>query len=170
MRGGGSQGRFDYRHEVAHMYEGMADDLYQPVGQTLTWWVFDKAGSQVDPIYDVAGPQEGRVWFEPVPVPVLGARLSQQGSDQSQQGFYTSDELSVVLSVGQVDMIIRDIVDSPDAHLADRFEYKDAIWTPNRIWPRGALRGEFVVVSVSARQVKPDELVNDAAFVDYVNG
>lgn len=170
MRGGGTQGRFDYRHEVDHMYEGMTDDLYQPVGMTLDWWVYNAEATTVDPIYDVAGPTVGRAWLDPVPVPVLGARLTQQRSEQSQQGFYTSDMLSVVINVGQVDLIVRDLVDNPDPHLSDRFEYKGAIWSPKQIWPRGALRGEYSVVSVQAYQVKPDEMVNDEQFAEYAAG
>jgi len=70
MRGNKVQGRFKIDFESKSMDEGIVDDLRDPVGTTVSWWVWDQAyldanpNLVVDDIYDVssATPGEGRRW------------------------------------------------------------------------------------------------------------
>ena len=60
MRGSKVQGRFKIDYENKSMEEGMVDELRDPVGTEVNWYVWDEDALQtnysdwVDPIYDVS--------------------------------------------------------------------------------------------------------------------
>lgn len=170
MRGATQGGRFDSRYEVSSMYEGMADELYDPAGVVLVWFVFDPDRTVVDPIYDVGDqPTGGRRWTGPYRVPVLGVRMFQGETAQNKRGFYTSDTLHAVINAGQIEKVLRDIHSNTDIHLKDRFLYRGELWEPTRIWCRGVVKTDYTVVSLDASQVKSEQVVNDFQFLAYAD-
>ena len=60
MRGSKVQGRFKIDYENKSMEEGVVDELRDPVGTEVDWWVWDPNAlaedyeTWVDPIYDVS--------------------------------------------------------------------------------------------------------------------
>lgn len=168
MRGSSQGGRFDIRYEVDAMYEGMSDDLYDPVGTTFKWFVYDAASTSVDPIYDVGDPGHGgRHWTGPYRVPVLGARFIQGEASQDKRGMYQSDTLHAVINVSQLQGVLPTLLDDPDLHDKDRFLWRSELWQPIRLWPRGRVSSFTTVVSLDAIQVKDDQLVNDTYFSQF---
>lgn len=80
---------------------------------------------------------------------------------QNDRGFYQVDTLRLFINYDDVTHFIPDLTDNPDQHLKDRVEFRDQIYVPNRIFPRGQVQMEYVVLTVDLTQVKDEEMVND---------
>jgi hypothetical protein len=161
MRGSHGLGRFDAEFEVKSIRRGISRDLQRPVGQHVDWYIYDLEESGTDPVYDVGSPSVGRVWRKPFRVPVVNAEIYQANLFQNDRGFYTVDTLRIVINFDDMVRIIPSLETHPDQHLVDRIGYRDAIFTPNRIFPRGQVGFEYMGVLVESTQVKPEEMVND---------
>lgn len=164
-------GRFNQRHDVDNIFEGMAHDLQAYEGQVVLWYMFDREASVVDPIYDVGSQSSGgtgREWKAPITVPALSV-IRTEGAEQDQErGSYTTDSVHVVLSYEQavrVGMVNLDRF--ADRRLNDRFVWNGVVYSPTRVQARGLVRHQHTVVGVDALQVNSEELVNDADFVLY---
>lgn len=165
-------GRFNQRHDVENIFEGMAEDLQAYEGQVVLWHVFDREASVVDPIYDVGsqdpGSVTGREWKKPIVVPVLSV-IRTEGNEQDQErGSYTTDSIHVVISYDQATKVgMVDLDRHADRRLNDRFVWNGVVYSPTRVQARGLVRHQHTVVGVDALQVNSEELVNDADFVLY---
>lgn len=161
MRGTHPMGRFDAEYEVKSMRRGISRDLQVPAGQTVNWYFYDPVASESDPVYDVGSNEGGRVWKDPIAVPVVNAFIYQADQYQNDRGFYTVDTLRVVINYDDVIRFIPSLDAQPDIHLLDRVEFRGTLYTPNRIFPKGQIGYEYMGLLVEATQVKPEESVND---------
>lgn len=176
MRGSKIQGRFGMDYEAKSMYEGIAEDLGGQVGVEVDWfrwsteYLEDNYETIVDDIYDVSnssGEQTGRRWMLPFNMPVIMAQVIRSSNIMNQRGFYTSDNLRLVMNVGDVQRLIPQMLTAPNAHIRDRIIYKGQVYTPSRVLPRGSFGYRYAVVTIDCNQVNPEELVNDPQFKQY---
>lgn len=169
MRGENLMGRFDSIYEVESIGVGIDQDLQNPVGQYVDWWVFDPTHTKTDPVYDVGDYVEiGRQWRNPFRVPVVMATIVQGSSYQNERGFYTKDNLSMVINAVVMYELLPDMAYTPDRHLADRITYRGKLFTPTLIYPKGHIQDHLVVTRIDAEEVKPEEVVNDPQFAAWV--
>jgi hypothetical protein len=167
VRGGGGNltGRFTTTFEVESIGQGITQDLQNPVGQSVLWWVFNPDGTHVDPTYDVGDYwNRGRVWFTPIELPVVLATIEQGPGGHNERGMYTVDFLRLVINTPEVLPYLPNIVMEPDKHLLDRIEYRGALFQPTTIYPKGHVQHDMVVIQVEAEQIKDEEVVNDPQF------
>lgn len=165
MRGNDlTDGRFTLPFEVYSIHEGIGDDLQQPVGQFLDWWVWDPESTVMDQTYDVGGYSGGRFWEYPIRMPVVDATIIQDDMYQNPRGFYTSDTMSFTINAGDVYRLLPDMLDSPDVHYKDRIQWRGSLFVPVKIYPKGYIRDLLVTVVVDAMQVTAEENVNDNQF------
>ncbi len=177
MRGNKVQGRFKIDFESKSMDEGMVDDLRDPVGTTVSWWVWDQAyldanpNLVVDDIYDVSSttPGEGRRWKSPFELPVIMAQQIRSSNVMNERGFYVTDTLRLVVSVSDVNILIPDMITNPTTHIKDRIAFQEKIFVPTRVMPRGRYKERYSVVTIDCNQVNAEELVNDPQFQSYAS-
>lgn len=161
MRGGNVLGRFDPELEIKSIRHGISQDLQRPVGQSVRWYVYDPESTTVDDVYDVGASTGGRVWKEPLTLPVINAYVFQNEMYQNDRGFYTVDTLRVFVNYDDVIRHIPTLDSDPDTHLRDRVEFRGQMYAPNRVFPRGQINYDYAVLTVDLTQVKPEEQVND---------
>ena len=176
MRGSKLPGRFGMDYEAKSMYEGIAEDLGGQVGVEVDWfrwqeyYLDENYDTIVDEIYDVSnssGPSTGRRWMLPFNMPVVMAQVIRSSNIMNQRGFYTSDNLRLVMNVGDVERLIPQMLTTPNLHIKDRILYKGQVYVPSRVLPRGSFGYRYAVVTIDCNQVNPEELVNDPQFKQY---
>jgi len=172
MRGTKLQGRFDMDYESSSMYEGIAEDLGGVVGQEVDWfrwqeyYLTENYTNIVDPIYDVSNstPGKGRRWMLPFKMPTVMAQMVRGTNVMNERGFYVADTLRVVMNVGDVQRMLPGLLSDSNSHIKDRVVYRDEVYVPTRVLPRGSFGYRWAVVTVDFNQVNPEELVNDPQF------
>lgn len=172
MRGSKVQGRFKVDFENKSMEEGMVDELRDPVGTEVDWWLWDPNAlaanypTWVDPIYDVSNQEDGkgRRWNEPFKVPVIMAQQLRGTNIMNERGFYTTDTLRLVIAVADVNRLIPAMITDPSVHIKDRIVFHNSVFVPTRVLPRGLYKDFYSVVTIDCNQVNPEELVNDPQF------
>lgn len=179
MRGSKLQGRFNMDYESKSIYEGITEDLGDPVGQEVDWFQWSPEyfrqnySAIVDDIYDVSnaaivgGVGEGRRWASPINVPTVMAQIIRSTNVMNERGFYVSNTLRLVLNVGEVERLIPSMLKDPSAHIKDRVVYLGSVYTPTRVLPRGSFGTRWAVVTIDFNQVNPEELINDPQFNMY---
>lgn len=179
MRGGNEgtdrNSRFDMDYEAKSIYEGIAEELGGTVGVDVDWYRWkeyfleDNYNDIVDDIYDVSSsvPGKGRRWMLPFKMPVVMAQLIRSTNVMNERGYYVSDTLRLVLNVGDVQRLDPTIISDPNTHIKDRVVYRDQVWIPTRVVPRGSFGYRWAVVTVDFNQVNSEELVNDPQFQRY---
>lgn len=161
MRGGNVVGRFDPEFEVKSMRTGTSQDLERPVGQEVKWFVYDAAATTVDPVYDVGSDTGGRVWKAPLMLPTVNTYVFQNEMYMNDRGFYTVDTLRLFINYDDVLRYLPTLETDPDTHLYDRVEFRTQIYVPNRVFPRGQINMDYMMLTVDLTQVKTEEMVND---------
>lgn len=164
-----ARGRFDTSYERASIYDGIQSELQRTVGQTVDWLVFDEADSERDSIYAVAATETGRQWKRRVRINAFGAFIYQGSSGHNNRGFYNTDTLLVSCTADQIMKTMPDIVTEPDQHVLDRIAYRGKLFVPTTISLLGLLQDFHTVISVEARQINPEEAVNDEQFTANQN-
>ena len=139
----------------------MSQDLQRVVGQEVDWFVFDAAATVVDDIYDVGSNDGGRAWKAPFRMPVVNAYVFQNELYQNDRGFYNVDTLRLFINYDDVLRFLPTLETDPDPHLRDRVMFREQMYTPNRVFPKGQINMEYMVLTVDLTQVKPEEQVND---------
>jgi hypothetical protein len=176
MRGGGADnGRFSIDYEAKSIYEGMGEELGATVGVDVSWFRWQEGFLEenyddiVDPIYDVSSSEEGkgRRWMLPFKMPAIMAQLIRSTNVMNERGFYVSDTLRLVISVGDVQRLLPELLGTPNKHIKDRIVYRGQVFVPTRVMPRGAFGYRWAVVTVDCNQVNSEELVNDPQFQNY---
>jgi hypothetical protein len=161
MRGNNVIGRFDQELEVKSIRHGITQDLQVPTGQTVDWYRFDSAATTVDRIYDVGSSTGGRKWKKPFTLPVVNAYVFQNEIYQNDRGFYAVDTLRLFVNYDDVIRFIPTLDSDPDQHIKDRCKFRGQMYMANRIFPRGQVQYDYVVLTVDLTQVKTEEQVND---------
>jgi hypothetical protein len=161
-------GRFTSDWETNEINDAIYKDLREPAGTTVLWYVWDKAGSSVDPVYDVGAPDGvGRKWKAPVEIPVVKAVIKQGQTDLVQEGFYNSDRIHLTIERDVMMHLIPDLFDNPDPLNRDRFVWKGEVFRPLISQEAGIVLERFTILSFDAQQVMSDEMVNDPQFQAY---
>jgi hypothetical protein len=177
MRSSDIQGRFSIDYEAKSMYEGVAEDLGGTVGTEVSWfrwqnyYLEENYTDIVDDIYDVSssGSTKGRRWMLPFDFPVVMAQLIRSANVMNERGFYVSDTLRLVLNVGEVQRLLPSLLSDPSNHIKDRIVYRDQVFVPTRVLPRGAFGTRFAVVTIDCNEMNAEELVNDPQFQKYAS-
>lgn len=173
-RAGGPGGRFDHRFEADSISQGIIDELQEPFGTTVEWYVYDTVLTTVDAIYDVGQNDSngGRAWIGPFWVPVVSANLNQGDVPQTDhEGYYNVDQLHLVCAIDSVKKAgITDIATNPSRHQSDRIIWRGEVWKPKDVQPRGVVGpSRYVVLGIQCDQVSPEEMVNDITFQKYAS-
>ena len=177
MRGTKVQGRFKIDFENKSMEEGMVDELRDPVGSEVDWWVWDAAAlaadynTWVDPIYDVSNqtPGQGRRWKDPIKLPVIMAQQLRGTNIMNERGYYVVDTLRLVVSVADVNRLLPALLTDPNQQIKDRVVFQDEVFVPTRVLPRGRYANFYSVVTIDLNQLNPEQLVNDPQFQSYTS-
>lgn len=177
MRGNKVQGRFKIDFESASMEEGVTDELRDPVGTEVDWYVWDEEYFQankdtiIDPIYNVSDEtaDNGSVWKPAIKVPVILSQQLRGTNVMNERGLYVVDTLRLVLGVADVKRLLPTLVNNPNPHIKDRIVFQDEVFIPTRVLPRGRYKDNYSVVTVDTNQCNPEELVNFKQFLDYAN-
>lgn len=175
MRSSDVQGRFNLDYEAKSLYEGVAEDLGGTVGTEVSWfrwqdyYLEENFNDIVDDIYDVSSsePNKGRRWMLPFNFPVVMAQLIRSTNVMNERGFYVTDTLRLVINVGDAQRLLPSLLSNPSNHIKDRIVYRDEVFVPARVLPRGAFGTRFSVVTIDCNQMNPEELVNDPQFQKY---
>jgi hypothetical protein len=175
MRGTKVQGRFKVDFEKMSMEEGVVDELRDPVGTAVDWYVWDQAYFEahptnvVDDIYDVSnqGNGLGRKWKDPFSVPVIMGQLMRSTNIMNERGFYVTDTLRLVIAVADVERLLPAMLTDPSTHIKDRVVFQDEVFVPTRVLPRGRYKDYYSVITLDLNQTNPEEMVNDVQFQAY---
>ena len=175
MRGNKVQGRFKIDFESLSMDEGIVDELRDPVGTVVSWWMWDDAAlaadyeNWVDPIYDVSNqdPTKGRRWNDPFDLPVIMAQQLRGTNVMNERGYYTTDTLRLVIAVDDLNRLLPAMVTNPNQQIKDRVVFQGEVFVPTRVLPRGRYKDRYSVVTIDCNQINPEELVNDPQFQAY---
>ena len=160
-------GRFDSEFEQNSIEDGIAEDLRNPVGSSVQWWVYDSVNSTTDPIYDTGSETAGLVWTGPTNLPVVRAVIQQGQVVQSERGFYKVNALH--LTVLGVDILKVDagVLNNPAIENRARVVWHGQVFRPFYIQQRGIILDTFSLVSIDLMQMSPEELVNESQFASY---
>lgn len=181
MRGEQVLGRFTIDHERGSIIGGTQKEVVRTVGYDVEWWLFDAVNSLIDPIYDVGSSAGGRRWIGPTPITVVNASLIQGYTMQSAEGFYNTDVLDLTINMDVIEMGSRSGSDSPqirelkylpsnpDGYLRDRVVFRQQVFTPKQVLPKGIITNDYTLFSIQCVQVNSEEMVNDPQFQDYAN-
>ena len=175
MRGSKIQGRFNLDYEKMSIYEGIAEDLGGTVGVDVDWWrwqdyyLVENSDTVVDSIYDVSSSVAGggRRWMLPFKMPVVMAQFVRGTNVMNQRGFYVTDTLRLVINVGDAQRLLPELITDSNTHIKDRIVYRNEVFVPTRVLPRGSFGYNWAVVTVDCNQVNPEELVNDPQFLKF---
>lgn len=175
LRGTDVQGRFTIDFEASSIWEGIRDELASPVGVQVDWYTWEHdfdLDLVADDIYDTSNPTPGlgRSWNNPVKVPVVTAQIFQGQISQNDRGFYNVDTMRVVINAEDAVKFFPDILTAPDDHIKDRIVFRNEVFTPIRVYPRGHMEYKFAVVTIDCAQVNAEELVNDPQFQQFAKG
>lgn len=172
MRGTKVQGRFKIDYESKSMEEGIVDELRDPVGTAVSWWIWDQAyldanpSLVVDDIYDVSSqtPGEGRRWKTAFSLPVIMAQQLRGTNVMNERGYYVTDTLRLVVAVADVQRMLPALLIDPNTHIKDRVVFQGEAFVPTRVLPRGRYEERYSVITIDCNQVNSEELVNDPQF------
>jgi hypothetical protein len=179
MRGGRESGdlnsRFNLDYEAYSIYEGIAEELGGTVGVDVDWFRWqeyfleENYNDIVDEIYDVSSSTtgKGRRWMLPFKMPVVMAQAVRGTNVMNERGFYVTDTLRLVINAGDAQRLLPSLITDSNSHIKDRILYRDEVYVPTRVLPRGQFGYRYGVVTVDCNQVNPEELVNDPQFLRY---
>ncbi len=181
MRGEQVIGRFNINHERSSIISGTTKEVVRTVGYDIEWWLYRQDLTVVDPIYDVGSSSSGggRRWEGPFSISVINATITQGVTVQGDRGFYNTDILSVTINMDVIDGSslsggeslpipqLKYLPTNPDAYLRDRIVFRDQVFTPKRVLPKGIITDDYTLFDIDCYQVNPEELINDPQFQEY---
>ena len=161
----GKKGRFTVDYDTNEVYQALAG--YQSTsGDEITYFRYDSVNSQVDDIYG-EGTGVGKKYIATV-MPVEHATHDEGGNQNTPEGFYTNDALTITASYDQLrraGLSRLDIMTSN--YLKDRVVYDQKVFRIEAIHVVGQVQERDIMVGMDCTQVKPDELVDDVQFAQY---
>lgn len=181
MRGEYPAGRFNINHERGSIIAGTTRDVVRMVGYQIEWWLYREDLTVVDDIYDVGHNSGGRIWDGPHHLNVINATLTQGMTMQNERGFYNADVLDLTINMDVIDGSslsggdslpipeLKYLPSNPDAYLRDRIVFKNEVFTPKQILPKGIITNDYTLFGIQCVQVNTEELVNDPQFSAYAN-
>lgn len=161
-------GRFSVDFETSEIYKGLRD-WQRWTGDEIYYFRFAYDQSTIDPVYGEAAGTLGRVYFGPNTIPALHVIHIEGDNDNTEYGFYSNDRAHVTLSFDQIKRMGLDRMDlNNQNYLKDRFVYDTKVFRVTSVQVMGQIQQKDIIVSIDATQVKPDEMVNDIQFAQYV--
>ena len=104
----------------------------------------------------------------PFKMPVVMAQLIRSTNVMNERGYYVTDTLRIVINAGDAKRMLPSLAgDNPGQHIKDRILYRNQVFTPTRVMPRGHFGYKWAVVTIDCNEVNPEELVNDPQFQRY---
>lgn len=168
-RVGWKGGRFSVDFETSEIYKGLRD-WQRWTGDNVYYFRFAYDQSSVDPVYGEADSPMGRVYFGPNLIPALHVIHIEGDNDNTEDGFYYNDRAHITLSFDQLKRTGLDRMDlNTQNYLKDRFIYDTKVFRVTSVQILGQIQQKDIIVSIDATQVKPDEMVNDFQFAQYVS-
>ena len=162
------RGRFSSDFETNQINEGMRGYQSAQTYDEVQYYRFSHRLSEMGDVYD-EGVGVGKVYRPPVTVPVLHAIHDEGANEDLDTGFYFNDDLHITASFDQLfrtGLVFQDI--RTNKYLKDRIVYDTRVFKVTNIEILGQVRERDVIVSIQATQVKPDELVNDPQFAEFL--
>lgn len=114
-----------------------------------------------------SGVGKGRRWMLPFAMPTLMAQIIRSTNFMNERGYYVTDTLRIVINVGDAERLLPDLLVNPNAHIKDRIVYKNQVFIPTRVLPRGSFGNRYAVITIDCNQMNSEELVNDPQFQKY---
>jgi hypothetical protein len=128
-------------------------------GQWVQWFRLNKSATISDPMF---GTGPGRVWYTPVIVPVIDARIIRPPRNFDDDGLYLVDRAHLVLSYRA---FFNTVLPDPDTdgknHYGDRAGLDGVLYTVTDFIPQGRIASNFLTISVDLIQVAYSELNED---------
>jgi hypothetical protein len=159
-------GRFNANYETTDIM-GTLRGRQSEIGERVQYYRFSHADEAGDDLYD-EGTGAGKVYVGPYRIPALHVINSQGPSQDTTQGQYTVNNLSVTASfdalrkMGFTDMDIEHA-----KYLSDRVVYDNKVFRVTSIAVLGQIQSRDIIVGLECTQVSPDELVNDRQFAHW---
>lgn len=136
-------------------------------GDWVDYYRYNADATQVDPIYDEAT-GAGRIYYAPVRIPILHATLVPGENQNTNVGFYYNDTLTILCAFDQFTMTGMDYADVLEGDfLKDRVYYNQKVFRTLSMTPRGKIQERPITVAIECTQLKPDELIDDQAFLPW---
>lgn len=157
------RGAFNPDSETERIFAGMAG--WRDVnGDWIYYFRYNTNASQMDDVYDEAV-GVGRVYNGPIRVPAIHVVHVQGANEYGDMGFYYNDQLVATVSFDQLSGVGLTYADvTAGQYLKDRMLYNDQIYRIEQISSKGKIQERSVIVSITATQMKPDELIDDPQF------
>jgi hypothetical protein len=154
--------------------DGITQDLTNPAGTFAEWWSYNATASVTDDVYDVEPIGPGRVWNGPAPLHVVRASIAQGTTHVTQRGYYNADTLHLTLNVDDLRVVSPEFFTTKGrvrARVSDanrfRIVWHEQVYRPIKTQQMGMVQDRNALVILECIQVMPDELVNDAQFLQY---
>lgn len=146
--------------DIRYAYRGMKEYQFH-VGQWVSWFRFNKAGTTVHPVYDT-GPQ--RAWYPAITLPVLSLEYERAAQNFDDDGLYQVDRAHLVVSY---DQFFHTTMLDPDPngadHVNDRVGADGRLFSVDSFLPRGRVAAHFLTISIDLTEVAAEELAEDVA-------
>lgn len=163
--------RISVRREIRSVERGLIE-LQREVGDTVYWYEFDPAassagdtygeGSIPDPFDPTLTPSgTGVVFKAPKPTFAVWIRFIPPSNAQTDAGEYTLDHTSMRFAVKTLRETGLRHPEDPTWHFNDRIAYNGILFRIEQYEPKGWLHNAYLMIDVSARQFKDDELETD---------
>lgn len=139
-------------------------------GDWITYFRYDDLSTVVDDVYDEAI-GDGLIYRPPVRVQCLHVIHVEGANENSDRGFYYNDDLDAKIAFDlfiQAGMSMADI--ATGNYLKDRLLYDRKLFRVTQLAVEGQIQERDIIIGLSATQLKPDELVKDAAFAAWSLG
>lgn len=162
------QGRFNINTETTLIHRGLRGWQRQ-IGDSVIWWRFDYASSHIHDIYD-EGTGVGRVFYGPWNIPTIHTEhVEGANTEPRDEGLYMVDTLHVIAEFRQLQKIglTRQDIETGN-YQRDRLAYDNKLFVVDECLILGQIRRRDIIVSVTATQIKNDELVDDPQFAQYL--
>lgn len=136
-------------------------------GDWIDYYRYNEAATQVDDIYDEAA-YPGRIYYPPVRIPVLHVTLIPGENQNTDMGFYYNDTLHIICAFDQFTTTGMDYADVEEGnYLKDRVYYNQKVFRTLTMAPSGKIQERPTMITIDCTQLKPDELVDDVAFMPW---
>lgn len=161
-------GRFNRNLETTLIHRGLRGWQRQ-IGDSVVWWRFDYEESQINDIYD-EGDGVGRVFYGPWTIPTIHCEHIEGGNGEPRdEGLYQVDQLNVIASYRQIQQCGLTYMDLQTGNYQrDRLAYDNKLFTVQECLVLGQVVRRDIIVSITAIQIKNDELVDDPQFAQYL--
>lgn len=162
-------GRFNVVYESDEI-DGALEGYQGVYGQDIEYFRYSRTDSQFHNVYGEAT-GVGRVYYNPVPVPVLQVIREEGRAVQEDAGLYWTDGIHVIASFAHLSKTgLTELDIRHGSYLNDRLAYDGRIFRIEKISVLGQIRRRDFIVSVDAVQLKREDIVNDPQFQAWWDG